>query len=160
MDKRGVSGQIQKIFGSGPLCIIAGLLFTSTMYHLGILLHIPQIQITQTTKIILFTTFMSLTLITVVWGFISLPVNKRGEELTTTGIFKYIKHPIYAGFIDFFIIGIGIYLQSWLLTLSFIPLLYICAKIVKKEETYLTKTFGKKYEAYNKKTARFIPKIY
>jgi protein-S-isoprenylcysteine O-methyltransferase Ste14 len=80
---------------------------------------------------------------------------KQGQKLVTTGIYRYIRHPIYLGMIVFFI-GAGMVAQSWLWVSSiawFIPA-YVQAK--REEEL----PFGKAYAAYKKRTRMFIPFIW
>lgn len=75
---------------------------------------------------------------------------KKGV-LATTGIYKYVRHPQYAGFI---IIIIGFLLQ-WptLITLIMAPILIIRYFILaRQEEREMEKKFGKIYLEYKKRT--------
>lgn len=76
---------------------------------------------------------------------------QKKEVLATTGIYKYVRHPQYAGFI---IIIIGFLLQ-WptLITLIMAPILIIRYFILaKQEEREMEKKFGKTYLNYKKRT--------
>ena len=83
----------------------------------------------------------------------------KGQSLVTDGIFRYIRHPTYAGM---FLWGISqpLLLHNWIagwgLLVIFIPL-YISR--VPREEQMMLEHFGKKYRAYMKQTGRVIPRI-
>jgi protein-S-isoprenylcysteine O-methyltransferase Ste14 len=79
----------------------------------------------------------------------------RGK-VVKTGIYKYIRHPQYAGFI---LLTAGMILE-WatlpMLTMwPFVILLYY--RLAKKEEKDMVEEFGEEYIMYMKKTKRFIP---
>jgi len=76
------------------------------------------------------------------------------QSLVTNGIFRYIRHPIYAG--DFFLVlGLELALNSWLV-LGVIPLLAVIARQALAEEELLSRVFDD-YEAYRRQSKRFIP---
>jgi protein-S-isoprenylcysteine O-methyltransferase Ste14 len=80
----------------------------------------------------------------------------RAEGLVTTGIYKYIRHPQYAGF---FLIMTG-WLLHWetTLTLAMYPILVIMYYyLASKEDKALKNEFGDEYETYRQKTPMFLP---
>lgn len=150
----------KRLFGAGPACFIAGFIIIILFYFLGELMNIPKIDISNCLANIIFGVAIILTLVFVIWGFLSLPVSKRGKSLVTNYAFKYIRHPIYAGFLDFFIFGAGFYLKSYSVLIAGVLAIFICGKIVEMEESYMIRLFGKKYREYQKKTKKFIPFVY
>lgn len=93
----------KRLFGSGPIVALAGLVLFLIAYFLKDLFHTPQIFIGW--KILRLSVFAILTAITVfigIWSFISLSPESRGRKLITTGAFKYFRHPLYTAFITFF----------------------------------------------------------
>jgi methanethiol S-methyltransferase len=82
----------------------------------------------------------------------------KGQQLVTTGIYKYIRHPQYLGFM---LITFGmIVLWPVLTTVILWPLLFILyRRLAKAEEKRLEKTFGENYIRYKNSVPRFIPKI-
>lgn len=80
-------------------------------------------------------------------------------SLITTGLFRYIRHPLYASLIAF---SLGAFLKdpSWLGT--FLLLLTIAGAVMtaKIEEEHNLERFGDEYREYMKTTRRFIPFIY
>jgi len=150
----------KRLFGSGPACFVVGVIVILIVYYLELFFKIPKILMSDYLSNMIFIIAIILALAVMVWGFASLPLKKRGNELITDKAFKYFRHPIYAGFLDFFVFGLGFYLKSFGILVSGIILIFICGKIVEKEEKYLIKQFGQKYKDYQKRTKKFIPWIY
>lgn len=80
------------------------------------------------------------------------------SELIDTGIFKYIRHPLYSSLI---FLTWGIYFKNTSLELLIIAFLstvflYLTAIIDEKE---CIRFFGNKYKEYMKRSKRFIPFI-
>ncbi len=87
-------------------------------------------------------------------------VIREDHELITTGIYKYIRHPIYgAGLIG--VIGFVLVVQA-----IFIPFITVVLYFkvfndrAKYEEQMLIGEFGSDYEEYMAKSKRFIPFIF
>lgn len=84
---------------------------------------------------------------------------ESGEgRLVTSGIYNYIRHPQYTGFL---LITLGLIFE-W----ATIPLLImwpiLCVvyfRLAKKEEKDMIQEFGDEYKAYQKQTGMFLPKI-
>lgn len=84
---------------------------------------------------------------------------KGKGHIVSSGIYKYIRHPQYAGLI---LIAFGM-LLSWatIPTLMIFPLIvYMYVRLAKKEELDMIHEFGEEYLSYIEKTKRFIPFIY
>ncbi len=81
---------------------------------------------------------------------------KPTTQLITTGLYRWSRNPIYAGFC-LFNIGIGIAVNSLWIVLTAIPgaiLVYHIA--IKKEESYLEEKFGKEYLDYKRRVRRWL----
>jgi protein-S-isoprenylcysteine O-methyltransferase Ste14 len=83
---------------------------------------------------------------------------KRKQELVTTGIYHYIRHPLYIG-IFLFYIGGELLVQSYLVYIYMFALLG-ANKQAKWEEKLLIEHFGDQYRRYMKRTKRFIPFVW
>lgn len=85
---------------------------------------------------------------------------EQGHHLVDTGLYAYMRHPMYAGFVAY-MIGTFLWLGSWLTLLIATPALVLALRIrVLIEEKTLIKEL-KGYEAYTHKVqARFIPFLY
>lgn len=84
---------------------------------------------------------------------------KKNHELVTTGLYGYIRHPIYTGLIMAYT-GAEIVMGSYLFIFFFLLLFWIFNRNAIKEETLLKEHFGQRYEFYLKNTSRFLPHIY
>jgi len=84
---------------------------------------------------------------------------KKNHKLITTGVYKYIRHPIYTG-VDLMGIGTIIASQSFFVIFFLICMMLFFVFKMKKEETLLMKHFPKEYPEYKKKTKALIPFIY
>ncbi len=80
------------------------------------------------------------------------------HKLVTEGIFKYIRHPMYAAHILWAIAQILI-IHNWLVAYPFlitVTLLYLLR--VNIEEEMMIEKFGEEYKQYMSKTGRILPK--
>ncbi len=84
----------------------------------------------------------------------------KNQKLVDTGIYKYIRHPIYAGLLLEFL-GFGIALANWLTILvMLIPNVVSLIYRIYVEEKALKDYFGVNYVNYARKTKRIIPGIF
>jgi len=82
----------------------------------------------------------------------------KSHKLTTTGMFKIVRHPLYSSIILMFYGACLVhpnYLAFIANTIIFIPFMYYRAK---QEEELLIKKF-KEYKQYKKEVGLFFPKI-
>ena len=79
-------------------------------------------------------------------------------ELETDGMYRFLRHPLYASYCYYFI-GFPLVLQNplFLFLLIGIPGYY---KISEYEEEILIEYFGREYYTYQHKTKRFIPYLW
>jgi protein-S-isoprenylcysteine O-methyltransferase Ste14 len=83
---------------------------------------------------------------------------RNKHTLITKGIFKYIRHPMYAAHILWAIAQILI-LHNWLVAYPFlitVTLLYLLR--VSSEEEMMIEKFGEEYKQYMTVTGRILPK--
>jgi protein-S-isoprenylcysteine O-methyltransferase Ste14 len=80
----------------------------------------------------------------------------RPVKIVTTGVYSIVRHPQYLGGL---LAHLGFsFLLSGLYCLLSTPLIALIIYIIsRKEETELTKEFGKEYVDYKKKTPMLIP---
>ena len=85
------------------------------------------------------------------------PSPKPGSELITTGLYKYVRHPIYAGIL-FFAFGFALFWSSaFKLIISAVLLLWFWLKS-NYEEKKLQDRYSN-YKQYRQTTGRFFPKF-
>lgn len=83
---------------------------------------------------------------------------QRRRELATTGVYAYVRHPQYVGFI---LVMLGFLLQ-WptLLTLAMFPVLVVMyVRLARAEENEALAEFGAAYRQYMAEVPAFIPRI-
>ncbi|HXH04353.1 MAG TPA: isoprenylcysteine carboxylmethyltransferase family protein [Candidatus Competibacteraceae bacterium] len=83
---------------------------------------------------------------------------QRAGELATTGPYRYVRHPQYVGFV---LIMFGFLLQ-WptLPTLLMFPVLvWLYARLARREEQEVLERFGDRYRQYAARTPAFIPRF-
>jgi len=84
---------------------------------------------------------------------------REGHQLVISGLYKYIRHPIYTGVI-LGIFSIPIYsssLNGFLVTILVIPLFMYR---IGNEEKMLIEEYSEEYEEYQKQTWKLFPYIY
>ena len=84
---------------------------------------------------------------------------KEEHTLVTTGIYKYVRHPMYTAHLLWAVAQILI-LHNWIAGYSFIVVMvpHILLR-VKKEEALLIEQFGQEYDDYKKSTGMIFPRI-
>lgn len=83
---------------------------------------------------------------------------EKTSELVDSGIFRYIRHPLYSSllFLTWGILLKNITIQLLIVAVFSTVFLYVTALLDEKE---CISFFGEKYEAYMKRSKRFIPFI-
>ena len=78
------------------------------------------------------------------------------RDLVTTGIYRFIRHPQYSGFL---IITLGLLIHWATIPLVFMwpILLLLYYKLSKREEKLLEEEFDDKYLDYKREVPRFFP---
>ena len=84
---------------------------------------------------------------------------ERGQTVVSTGPYKYVRHPLYAGFV-LFALGAALLLGSWYGVLGGLLLILMVAWRAVHEERMLFRELSG-YEAYMKRVRyRFIPYLW
>jgi hypothetical protein len=84
---------------------------------------------------------------------------RKGETLTTSGPYAFLRNPLYVGS---FLVGAGLAVAggSWLwlvLFLGFFAVVY--GPTIAAEAERLTERFGQRYVDYSRKVPAFIPRL-
>jgi protein-S-isoprenylcysteine O-methyltransferase Ste14 len=84
---------------------------------------------------------------------------QKNHRLITTGPYRHIRHPRYLGA---FLVAIGLFLlfRSWIGLAASIVFLGVLLFRIKDEEALLHREFGQAWEAYCRRSWRFIPYLY
>ena len=84
---------------------------------------------------------------------------QRNQTVAQTGLYRFVRHPQYIGFI---VIMLGFLLQ-WptLITLIMFPvLIFMYVRLARREEQESVKLFGEAYLSYREKTPGFFPRLF
>lgn len=86
----------------------------------------------------------------------NIPLNLPATELVDRGLFRFSRNPMYLG-ISIFFIGVGVTIGSfWILIAYFVLFLYFNFYIIPREEAYMNRAFGKKYQDYCRRVRRWL----
>jgi methanethiol S-methyltransferase len=91
-------------------------------------------------------------------GWKALYQGQRQHQLVTTGVYGYVRHPQYVGFI---LVMFGFLLQ-WptLLTLAMFPVLvFMYVRLARVEERAAAAELGSLYERYRRDVPGFVPRL-
>jgi protein-S-isoprenylcysteine O-methyltransferase Ste14 len=85
-------------------------------------------------------------------------VYKSEGKLVASGIYRYVRHPQYAGI---YVITLGFMIQRpTITTLILWPfVIWMYYKLAQKEEQEALEKFPEQYNVYMKKTPMFFPKL-
>jgi protein-S-isoprenylcysteine O-methyltransferase Ste14 len=81
------------------------------------------------------------------------------NRLCTTGVYGFIRHPIYGAWITFIIPGTVIVMGSVIGITVPVFMYVVYRRLIKKEEQYLEVKFGAQYREYKKRVGGVFPKI-
>ncbi len=105
--------------------------------------------------------------VTILWCFWKFTFQGHGtpapidppKELVTTGLYRYVRNPIYLGVLTI-IIGHFLWFKTiWMLAYLVVAFLVLHLFVTLYEEPTLKGKFGVAYENYCKSVPRWIPKI-
>jgi protein-S-isoprenylcysteine O-methyltransferase Ste14 len=91
-------------------------------------------------------------------SFTVMPRPKEEGELVTTGLYRFVRNPIYAGLIAA-TIGASLGSASWLALVMSGLLAFVLDLKTRREEVFLRERFPG-YAAYAARTRKFIPGLY
>jgi protein-S-isoprenylcysteine O-methyltransferase Ste14 len=84
---------------------------------------------------------------------------QQGHRLKTDGVYRFIRHPSYAGLLVS-CVGFTLIFRCWLGLFLVVGFLVVLLARIQAEEALLASTFGEEYEAYRRRTWRLVPWIY
>jgi protein-S-isoprenylcysteine O-methyltransferase Ste14 len=91
--------------------------------------------------------------------FTGLVAIQEGHRLQTTGLYRLIRHPSYAGLL-LYMAGYMLVFRCWLGLLLVAGTLAVLLARMNAEETLLESEFGEEYKSYRRSTWRLVPWAY
>jgi len=85
---------------------------------------------------------------------------RREHTLMTNGVYRYIRHPMYAAHLLWAIAQVLLlenWLAGWIFLVTFIPMYLVR---VPEEEQMMLEQFGQEYRQYISRTGRIIPRFW
>lgn len=149
----------QRIFGSGPVGTVASLVLFVGAWRLerelpGLALNLPvHLRI----AVLVVTSVAAVGVI--VWSLRSLPPAARGRDVVEAGIYRWVRHPLYAAFLSLFNFGLAIYLDHLVYVAWALLLHPVWHGLVRFEERLMLEGFGHRYAEYARRTGRFLPRL-
>jgi protein-S-isoprenylcysteine O-methyltransferase Ste14 len=92
------------------------------------------------------------------WSFVTLRQWWVENRLCTRGPFRFVRHPMYAGWISLIAPGMVLILNRWIYVLWLAVLHPVWHALVRREERTMTALFGDVYRRYAARSGRFLPR--
>jgi len=149
--------KLKQFFGVGPY----GVLFTVAMWGIAFFmerfLNIPQISISTFLRTAIATIFFVDVLYLLIGSNYQRRKHDRNNVLLTEGPYQFIRHPIYSVWIFSFTGLLSMYLLSWTVIISVVPIAMFWSWLVTAEENDMLIKHGKTYQDYMNRTGQFLP---
>ena len=149
----------ERIFGAGPRGLLISLALLALAWQLESFAGLPIIIPSFCARWAVFVLTLVGAVFVVVWSIKSLPPAKRGKKLITNGIYRYLRHPLYAAFVSCLNFGLAVLLNNWIYIIWAVLVHGIWHWNIESEEKLMRREFPQKYEEYCQITGRFIPRI-
>jgi len=84
---------------------------------------------------------------------------REGHQLVTSGIYAYVRHPIYLAYL-LWAVAQAMLLPNWVAGFSALFCWCVLFSVrIPREERMMTEAFGDEYRSYMARTARIIPGV-
>ena len=123
----------------------------------GETLHIPALPVGESLRVVLLALFLIDSIVTAAWSLLALPPRKRGSRVVKSGPFRWVRHPFYSAFIWSGTGAVAMWLESWSVLFSVVPVSLFWAWYIRKEEAFMLEKFGDEYRDYMNSTGQFFP---
>jgi len=149
----------QKLFGVGPLGLLISVVLLGLLWLLDRVLHHLEmssqpgiIRIIGSILILFWVCWHS-------WCIRTISRWWRHDQLCTSGPYRFVRHPIYAGGIFLGSIGVVMIFNSWVILPLPVLMFVLYSILVRKEEAMMMAVFGEEYKKYAAHTGRLFPRI-
>ena len=84
----------------------------------------------------------------------------KSGVLITGGVYRFVRNPMYAGFIVFIVPGLSLLLDNPLMIFSSAVMMLVFKMGINREELYLEERFGSEYLSYRRNVRQIIPFVW
>jgi protein-S-isoprenylcysteine O-methyltransferase Ste14 len=148
-------------WGVGPKIAFISLFYCPAVIFLHILMP-GQFVVTRGHSVVFFFPGIGLILSGIyLWVSGARIIDKAFDSgvLLTRGVYAFVRHPMYSGFIVFIAPGIAICFRSWLLLTPSILAYVVFRILIREEDEYLEGRFGQAFLDYRSRVNAIIPFI-
>ena len=92
-------------------------------------------------------------------GITPVSATRREHKLSTTGPYRWVRHPLYSIGSTFYV-SLGLIADNWFLILMGALAFIAMAVRTPREEENLIEKFGDEYREYMRRTGRYLPKLF
>ncbi|MCW3996631.1 MAG: isoprenylcysteine carboxylmethyltransferase family protein [Candidatus Bathyarchaeota archaeon] len=101
---------------------------------------------------------MGIGILLIIYGWREIHKARRENRLVTTGIYKYVRHPQYTGFL-LITLGLNVMWLTIITTIMWPILAFLYWRLAKKEEKECEEQFGEEFREYKRRVPAFIPRL-
>ncbi len=148
----------ERIFGAGPRGLLISLALLALAKQWESAVGLPNITANYWVRWGVFVLTVVGAVFVVVWSLKSLPPATRGKKLVTNGIYRYVRHPLYAAFLSCLNFGLALLFNNWIYIIWALLLHGVWHWNIESEEKLMKREFPNEYEDYCQITGRFIPR--
>jgi len=150
----------QKLFGVGPLGVIISLALLGLLWLLDRIFHHMEILRQPRPLRAIGLILIGLWICWHIWCLKTIRRWWFEDRLCTTGPYRLVRHPIYAGGVWLSSLGVALMFNSWIILPLPIFMYLVFSLLVRKEESMMTTAFGEEYQRYAAHTGRLFPRFY
>lgn len=150
----------QKLFGVGQISFLIGFVILGLLWLLDCVLGRVRILSQDKPVRIIGFILIAIWICWHSWCMKAISQWWRHDKLCTTGPYRFVKHPLYAGGLWFGFLGVSLMFNSWIILLHPVIAYPILILLVRKEEKMMTAVFGEEYQRYAAQTGRLFPRLF
>ena len=149
----------ERIFGAGPRGLLISLVLLALAWQWESVVGLRHITANYWVCWGVFVFSVVVAVFVIVWSIKSLPPATRGKKLVTNGVYRYVRHPLYAAFVSCLNFGLAVLLNNWIYIIWALLLHGVWHWNIESEEKLMRREFPQEYEDYCQITGRFIPRF-
>jgi protein-S-isoprenylcysteine O-methyltransferase Ste14 len=149
----------QKLFGVGPLGLGISLVLLGFLWLLDRALGQVQIMNQPRPVRVLGLILIALEFCWHAWCIRTIRGWWKENRLCTTGPYRIVRHPIYAGGVLLGLGGVSLLFNSWVVLFAPVAAFVVDSVLVQKEEAMMATIFGEEYKRYAARTGRLFPRL-